>query len=184
MRWPRATREDHERFCRAEGWRRVRDAKGRTGTHHVTYELVLPDGQVLRTRISRPPDRTGYGTSLWSHVLRDQLKVTQDAFWACVRDGTLPDRGVPAAPPQALPADLVLLLLTRVGLSEEEVRRLSRPEAIARLQRYWTEGTLGHGETAGTAQPMRRTPRAAFAHNSAYALQACRGEAPAAGRGL
>lgn len=142
MTWPQATREDHERFCRAEGWRRVRDAKGRTGTHHVTYELALPDGKVLRTRISRPPDRTTYGASLWAHILRDQLSVTQDVFWACVRDGTLPDRGIPAPPAEALPADLVHLLITRVGLSEAEVRQLTKPEAFERLQQYWIQGTL------------------------------------------
>lgn len=139
--WPQATREDHEKFCQAEGWQRVRDAKGRTGTHHVTYELVLWDGQVLRTRISHPPDRTAYGPAIWSHILRDQLKVGQEAFWACVRDEDLPDRGAPRPPPEALPADLVHLLLTRVGLAEDEVRRLSKPEAIARLQQYWTEGS-------------------------------------------
>lgn len=138
--WPQATREDHERFCEREGWRRVRDAKGRTGTHHITYELTLPDGRVLRTRISHPPDRTAYGDNLWSHILRDQLNVPQDVFWACVRDGQLPDRGVPAPPSETLPADLVHLLLTRVGLIEDEVSQLSKPEAIARLQRYWTEG--------------------------------------------
>lgn len=141
MTWPEATRADHERFCLAEGWRRVRDAKGRTGTHHVTYELPLPDGQILRARISHPPDRTAYGPSLWAHILRDQLKVDQGTFWACVRDGRRPDRGVPAVPEEALPADLVYLLLTRVGLTEDEVRRLSKDEAIARLQHYWTQET-------------------------------------------
>lgn len=140
MTWPQATREDHERFCQAEGWQRVRDAKGRTGTHHVIYELTLPDGQILRTRISHPPDRTSYGDSIWSHILRDQLLVSQEVFWACVRDGKLPDRGVPAVPPEALPADLVYLLISRVRLTEAEVRQLSRAEAIARLQQYWTEG--------------------------------------------
>jgi hypothetical protein len=65
--------------------------------------------------------------------------VTQEVFWACVRDGTLPDRGIPAVPSEALPADLVHLLLTRVGLAEEEIRRLTKPEAIARLQQYWVE---------------------------------------------
>jgi hypothetical protein len=139
--WPQPTREDHERFCMVEGWQKVRDAKGRTGTHHVTYELVLWNGEVLRTRISHPPDRTVYGTSIWSHILRDQLKVDQDAFWACVRDGTRPDRGAPAPIPEALPADLVHLLLTRVGLTEDEVRSLSKLDAIARLQQYWTEGS-------------------------------------------
>jgi hypothetical protein len=34
----------------------------------------------------------------------------------------------------------VHLLLTRVGLTEDEVRRLSKTEALARLQQYWTEG--------------------------------------------
>jgi hypothetical protein len=138
--WPQPTRADHERFCEVEGWTPVRDAKGRTGTHHVTYELVLWDGQVLRTRISHPPDRTTYGPGIWGHILRDQLRVDQEAFWACVREGERPDRGAPAVPAEALPADLVHLLLTRVCLSEDEVRRLSRPEAIARLQQYWAEG--------------------------------------------
>jgi len=138
--WPQATREDHERFCITEGWQRVRDAKGRTGTHHVTYELVLPDGQTLRTRISHPPDRTGYGDGIWSHILRDQLKVSQDVFWSCVREGRPPERAVPAVPPEALPADLVYLLINRVGLTEEEVHGFSKTDAIARLQSFWTEG--------------------------------------------
>jgi hypothetical protein len=118
----------------------VRDARGRTGTHHVTYELTLPDGRILRTRISHPPDRTTYGSSLWSHILRDQLAVSEEEFWRCVRDGVNPDRGVPQAPQEALPADLVHLLLTRVGLSDSEVAAMSKAEAVERLNRYWTEG--------------------------------------------
>src|SRR3954469_23640834 len=96
--WPRPTRQDHEEFCRTEGWRPVRDARGRTGTHHITYEFDLPDGRVLRTRISHPPDRSGYGAAIWSHILRDQLQVSEAEFWRCVRDGTGPDRGAPALP--------------------------------------------------------------------------------------
>jgi hypothetical protein len=92
-------------------------------------------------RVSHPPDRTTYGPGIWSHILRDQLTVDQEAFWACVQEGTRPDRGAPAIPAQALPADLVHLLLTRVGLTEGEVRGLSKPEAVARLQRYWIEGS-------------------------------------------
>ncbi|MFD5318753.1 cytotoxic translational repressor of toxin-antitoxin stability system [Streptomyces sp. NPDC127098] len=124
-----------------EQWKRVRDARGRSGTHHVTYELTLHDGSVLRTRISHPVDRTVYGPSLWAHVLRDQLRVSEDEFWDCVLDGRLPDRGAPSTPKEALPADLVYLLLHRVGLSEPEVAALSKDEAVARLRRYWTEGT-------------------------------------------
>jgi len=141
MKWPVPTRADHQRFCETEGWTRVRDARGRSGTHHVTYELALPDGRVLRTRISHPPDRTGYGRSLWAHVLRDQLDVDEERFWACVHDGVLPDRGVSPGRPGALPADLVHLLIHRVGLVESEVAEMSRIEAIARLEKFWTGGS-------------------------------------------
>lgn len=140
MSRPAATRADHDKFCRTEGWRRVRDSRGRTGTHHVTYELDLPDGRILRTRISHPPDRRDYGPSLWSHILRDQLQVSEAEFWRCVRDGIKPDRGIPEQRADALPSDLVYLLVNRVGLAEEEVARMTKEEAVARLQRYWTEG--------------------------------------------
>ena len=138
--WPQPTRQDHEKFCLVEGWAPVRDVRGRTGTHHVTYELHLPDGRILRTRVSHPPDRTTYGAGRWSHILRDQLGVTEEEFWACVRDGTRPARGVPEAPPEALAADLVHLLITRVGLRDPEVAAMTRAEAIERLNRFWTEG--------------------------------------------
>jgi len=138
--WSQPTRQDHDKFCGIEGWTQVRDARGRAGTHHVTYELHLPDGRVRRTRISHPPDRTTYGSSLWSHILRDQLGVSEEEFWACVRDGIKPDRGVPEPPPEALPAELVRLLIARVGLAEPEVAAMSKAEAVERLNRYWAEG--------------------------------------------
>jgi len=136
--WPQPTRADHDRFCRTEGWRRVRDARGRTGTHHVTYELDLPDGRVLRTRISHPPDRTDYGPKLWSHILRDQLDVPEARFWACVHDGVVPDRGRPSVRAGSLPAELVHLLRSRAGLSDAEVAGLSRQQAIDRLTQHWS----------------------------------------------
>lgn len=128
----------------------MRDARGRAGTHHVTYELDLPDGRTLRTRISHPdtsgpaapdlPDRTDYGRSLFAHILRDQLAVSVEEFWACVSDGVIPARGGPVPLPASIPADLVHLLIYRVGLHEEEVRAMSRDQAIARAQHYWSEG--------------------------------------------
>lgn len=136
--WPQLTRADHDQFCRAEGWRLVRNARGRTGTHHITYELDLPTSGTLRTRVSHPPDRTDYGRNLWSHILRDQLHITEADFWACVRDGVLPNRGAPPPVAESLPAELVYLLITRVGLTEEEVRELSKDEAVARLTAHWT----------------------------------------------
>jgi len=137
---PQPTRKDHDTFCRVEVWRPVRDARGRTGTHHVTYELDLSDGRILRTRISHPVDRSDYGQSLWWHILRDQLQVAEVDFWACVHDGVKLPRGLPEPPTEALPADLVHLLISRVRLDETDVAAMSKQDALARLQQYWTAG--------------------------------------------
>jgi hypothetical protein len=56
-----------------------------------------------------------------------------------VRDGVKPARGVPELPADALPADLVHLLITRVGLADVEVARMSKAEAVERINRFWTE---------------------------------------------
>lgn len=140
MTWPRPTREDHDRFCQTEGWRPVRNARGRAGSHHVTYELDLADGRILRTRISHPVDRSTYGANIWGHILRDQLQVDEVTFWACVQDKVVPDRGTRTPPSEALPADLVYMLISRVGLDEAEAAMMTKEEAVARLQRYWIEG--------------------------------------------
>jgi hypothetical protein len=136
-RQPAPTRAAHHRFVVREGWRPV------ASTHHETFELVLPDARILRTRISRPPDRTTYGPRLWAHILRDQLAVTQDEFRACVDEGRLPDRGAGrAAPPDptTIPVEVAHLLVERVGLRREDLVGMSRDDAVARLAAYWTTG--------------------------------------------
>lgn len=134
--WPQADRAVHKQFVEAEGWDEVESK------HHDTYELTLPSGEVLRTRISRPPSKKHtYGTSMWNHILRDQLQVAAAEFWACVSDGQLPNRGDDhAAPAEAIPVDVVRLLIDRVGLTERQVQRLSLDDAIARINRFWSTG--------------------------------------------
>jgi hypothetical protein len=139
--WPAPTRSDHESFCQKEGWVRVRGSQGRTGTHHITYEFEHPDGRTLRTRISHPPDRTSYGPSMWSHILTEQLVVTEAELWACVQRGELPVRGKLAPPTAAIPAQLVWQLIHNVGIDEKEVRVMSKDEAIERLSACWASST-------------------------------------------
>jgi hypothetical protein len=130
------TRKDHQNFCLNEGWTQVRNARGKGG-HHVTFELTLPDGQVLRTRISHPPNRQTYGPSLWAHILRDQLDVGEDEFSACVRERKLPQRGRSEPITPSIPAGVVAQLLSH-GVEESEVRLMSRAEAIERLNLIWS----------------------------------------------
>jgi hypothetical protein len=47
---------------------------------------------------------------------------------------------MPTPPPEALPADLVHLLISRVGLDEAEVAAMTEEEAVARLHKYWIDG--------------------------------------------
>ena len=137
---PAATRADHEKFCNAEGWRCVRSARGKNTTHHDTYEMDLPSGDVLRTRVPRPLNRTTYGPALWSHILSDHLDVTPEEFWRCVSDGILLDRGEPAAPPQAIPTQVLYRLKHRAGLSDSQLAELTPETATERLNQYWTTG--------------------------------------------
>lgn len=137
--WPAPTKADHDRFCVVEGWRVVHNTRGGKVGHHVTYELELPDGRILRTRVSRPPNRESYGPALWRHILDDQLCVDEATFWACVRDNARPSRGTIEPPSDGLPAELAHLLLHRVGLSEAEVKTMTRAQAVERLAAFWSE---------------------------------------------
>lgn len=140
MTFPAPSRKDHQAFCTTEGWTEVRNAKSKTG-HHVTYELVLVDGTVLRTRVSHPPNKDTYGKSLWAHILRDQLQVSEAEFWACVKDGILPTRSQEQPPTNAIPAGVVHQLVTLVGLSKDDVAAMTKNEAIDRLHHFHTYGT-------------------------------------------
>lgn len=117
----------------------MKDARGRRVSHHITYRLRLPDGRVLRTRVSRPADTTTYGPSLWGHILSDQLEVSEEEFWACVAGGILPDRGRPTSesPASALPADLVHQLL-RIGVPEDDVASMTLEQAVAAMTAHWS----------------------------------------------
>ncbi len=139
MKFPTPTRADHQKFCENEGWTTVRDARDRKGGHHITFEYALPDGRVLRTRPSHPPDRSTYGPDLWSHILRDQLDVDEATSWACVRGDSKPDRGQPEQQREGLPAKLVFMLIQDCGLSAAQVAAMSKEEALAVLQEHWSQ---------------------------------------------
>ncbi len=82
---------------------------------------------------------------MWSAILRDQLKVTNDEFWDCVQNKVLPDRGEDtlAPNPKALPLHLINELVERVGMTPEEAIELSLEDALARMNEYWTAVAAG-----------------------------------------
>jgi hypothetical protein len=64
-----------ERFCRIDGWREVR----RSG--HVHFEKLLSDGTLLRTHRSFASRKT-MSPGCFKAILRLQLRVTEEEFWA------------------------------------------------------------------------------------------------------
>lgn len=134
-----ASRREHRRFCEIEGWQEVRNSRGKPTQHHLTYELLVDDGNVLRTRISRPANAEVYGAGLWSHILRDQLQVSEAEFWECVDNENPPARARTSkdydAP--ALPLALAYQLVHTLHLTSEEIGVLTFEEAMNLLRDYW-----------------------------------------------
>jgi hypothetical protein len=132
------SRADHQKFCEHDQWTPVRNARGNLVGHHVTYELSLDDGRILRTRISRPVNADAYGPGLWHAILADQLDVTEEQFWACVRHEVRPERSSQAAtdPTAGLPAWLVVPLLNQLHLTSEQVAAMDERQARDALQRH------------------------------------------------
>jgi hypothetical protein len=124
---------DHHKFVEVEGWERkgTSRAASRVGDHH-RYFLRLANGDILRTRVSH-----GSGSINDPHlvalIFREQLRVTEQQFYDCVERGVLPPRPqsqTPSLPENTLDAKLVRNLIRKMGLSQEEVARLSRDEAL------------------------------------------------------
>ena len=64
--------------------------------------------------------------------------VTDAEFWDCVKNGNPPRRGSPPPRRDGIPVDLYRLLIGKAGLSEREVRDMTRDQAIAAAQAYWS----------------------------------------------
>lgn len=139
MSFPAPTRTAHRAFCELEGWTLVANAVGKPVAHHVTYELPLLDGRVLRTRVSRPVNSDTYGRSLWSHILRDELDVGAAVFWECVQHSVRPPRPGAVSRPEGVPVALVMELRRRLGLSDDQISHLDRATAAALIASYWAE---------------------------------------------
>jgi hypothetical protein len=134
-----ATREEHDDFCTIEEWILVRGARGKPVKHHRTYKLSIPDGRILRTRVSRPVDSTQYARSMWIHILREQLSVMENEFWECVDDKVLPDRSIASDERPGLPYYLAVEIQRVLKLDADEAATLSEAEAKRMIAEHWTE---------------------------------------------
>lgn len=136
-----ASRREHQRFCEIEGWQEVRNSRGKQTQHHITYELILSDGSIFRTRISRPANTEQYGKGIWSHILDDQIHVTEAEFWESVDSKIPPQRTSSSVSSEAvrLPAQIAYQLVHQMNLTYDEITALSLEEAVKLLNEHWAE---------------------------------------------
>ena len=131
-----ATFGDLQKYVERNGWieepNLVRGHR-RTGDHR-RYRKDLPDGTTLRTKVSHSLSDE-IGVAFFKHILRDQLRPSEDRFWEVVR-GVAHVSEPP--PPQArtIPGWLVQRLLFTVGLREDEIRAMTADEAHAAWVAY------------------------------------------------
>jgi len=108
---------------------------GPTGSAPAICERAADPRASARGGRAQPGLRDEIGEDLFRHILRDQLRVTEEQFWAIVRGGdTLPD--TPRAVAATVPAWLVERLLFTVGLSEDEIRAMTADEARTAWDAY------------------------------------------------
>lgn len=131
---PQPKLNDLRKFCENDGW----DAKRRTD--HWRYTKTLPEGRMLRTKVSFGSDEIG-DPGLFAAILRGQLEVTEEEFWRVIRDGG-PARRTPRITLAATAAsDLsasTVLQLRKHGVSPEEIRRLKTQAQAEELLRSVT----------------------------------------------
>ena len=126
--------KDVRRFCVVDGWRRKADAPGRRVAKHEVWEKTLASGVTLRTLISK--GRNTYGKGVFAAILKRQLQVTEQDFWAAVDKRRAPARlQAPSVRPpgEALPFALARRLLA-AGHTLADLKGLNAQQAAELLK--------------------------------------------------
>ena len=66
------TFKELKRYCENDGWELYKD------TDHYFYRKVLPNGDILRTKVSKGTGEIN--GNLWRRILKKQLQTTQEHF--------------------------------------------------------------------------------------------------------
>lgn len=128
---------------REGGWEEVPVlARGRRRLgDHRRYRKTLPDGSVLRTKVSHALGDE-FGPDLFSHILRAQLRTTMEHFRDVLAGRSAGEATASADRPEPIPGWLITRLLYTVGVPEADVRQMTADEARARWEAYTPgEGT-------------------------------------------
>lgn len=136
------TYADHRKFIETEGWTKKGTASSSKKTgDHFRYSLTLATGDVLFTRISHGTGQLN-DSKLIGEIFRNQLGVSEEDFYRCVEKGILPPRPqtIPEISVEGLDATLVRNLIRKVGLSQSQVAKMSKAQAVETWNKYLSDG--------------------------------------------
>lgn len=121
--------DEFREFLRNDDWEEDR------ATGHDFFEKTLPDGEILRTHISRAGSKT-MSPGRFKAILSDQLRLSEAEFWDVLRTRTPASRPSPAPEPAplSLPLWLAQALEREVGLTGEQIAELDEISARQRLE--------------------------------------------------
>jgi hypothetical protein len=101
---------------------------------------VLPDGTILRTRVSHGKGEIG-DPRLWARIWHEQLGLEgEDVFWRALSERRPVDRGDASPVPPTGPSipGWVVAGLLRAGVNGADLRSLAADEARRRLEEIWS----------------------------------------------
>jgi hypothetical protein len=126
------TYRELRKFVEVEGWEDKDKVSRKKEGDHKRYVFTTPTGERLFTRISHGRDKI-QDPDLFQHILRDQLKIDEDQFWAAVDLGKIPVRPVPEGTVDygtSIDAKLAWNLLTKVHLTHAQLSEMTQAEAV------------------------------------------------------
>ena len=128
---PVPDKQDVKRFCELDGWE---ETEPNSPDHH-RYRKRLDDGTVLRTKVSHGRGAVCHTPALWANIWRHQLGLnSEEEFWEVLKAREPVQRTEREAPPREpqMPTWLYEALVHTWGMDEDEVRRMSKDDALAR----------------------------------------------------
>ena len=134
--------QDLIRYVQVEGWEDKDKKSGKKTVDHHRYVFTTPTGERLFTKVSHGRGQI-HDRDLFEHILRDQLCIGEEQFWAAVDRGVPPMRLSPAPtnPEGALDAKLVRNLLTKVKVTPGQLVGMTHEEAIKLWQEWLSRNT-------------------------------------------
>ena len=126
---PVPDKSDLKAFLRIDGWTETQR------TDHYRYVKHLPNGDILRTKVSFGRGPAFNDPGLWNHVCKDQLRCSsEDDFWKTVKTRKplerTQDTPAIASTGPAKPTWLYEFLVNVVQMEPKQVLGLSQQDAM------------------------------------------------------